>query len=55
MTPKWLLSATLAIVFWTLPSAQASPGPVELRAKDGVLISGLVYEAVRPKAIIPPS
>src|SRR3974390_298825 len=52
MALKWLLSTTLAIVFWTSPSAQANSGSVELQAKDGVLISGLVYEAARPKAII---
>ena len=52
MALKWLLSATLAIVFWMSSSAQANSGSVELQAKDGVLISGLVYEAARPKAII---
>src|SRR6516225_11709737 len=52
MALKWLLSATLAIVFWTSPSAQANSGSVELQAKDGVLISGLIYQAARPKAII---
>lgn len=50
MSLKWLMAAALA--FSTSANAQAGPEPVKLEARDGVTISGLVYEAEHPKAII---
>ena len=50
MSLKWLTSAILAL--WISTSGEADAGPVKLHAQDGVLISGLVYEAAHPKAII---
>lgn len=51
---KWLKRATMLLTFWLSANAQASvnPGPVSLQARDGVTISGLVYEARQPKGII---
>lgn len=54
MSLKWLKRATMLLTFWLSANAQASvsPGPVSLQARDGVTISGLVYEARQPKGII---
>ena len=54
MSLKWLKGAAMVLAFWLSANAQAgvSPGPVTLRAHDGVSVSGLVYEARQPKGII---
>lgn len=54
---RLMINAAVALAFWISSCAQANCGygstvPVGLRAQDGVLISAVVYEASRPKAII---
>ncbi len=57
MAKKWIISWTIAVSLSTVClsmvcHAQTDATPVTLRAKDGVVISGLVYEAPHPKATI---
>ncbi len=54
MSLNWLKSVIMVLAFGLSASALAgvSPGPVTLRAHDGVSISGLVYEARQPKGVI---
>jgi len=52
MALKWLMAAAAALAIPATASAQTSPNPVTLQARDGVSISGQVYEAKQPKAVI---
>jgi len=49
---KRLTGAAVALAILTSSNAQAEPRLVKLEAADGVSISGLVYEAEHPRAII---
>jgi dienelactone hydrolase len=52
MLLRWLIGATVALTFSSAASAQGKAEPVTLRARDGVSISALLYEAAQPKAVM---
>jgi alpha-beta hydrolase superfamily lysophospholipase len=47
-----MLGATAAVLFSTSVTAEAAGQAVNLRARDGVSISGMAYAADHPKAIV---
>jgi alpha-beta hydrolase superfamily lysophospholipase len=52
MSLKWTFGAAAAIALSTGAIAEITATPVTLQARDGLSISGLVYPAAHPKAII---
>lgn len=52
MWPVRSASGVVVFLLTTAFGAQAGPTSIHLRAKDGVDVSGLVYEAEQPKALI---
>ena len=52
MSPRWMIGATAAVLLSASATAEAASEAVTLRARDGVSISGLVYAADHPKAIV---
>lgn len=52
MPLKWILGAAVALGVSTAALAQTAGTPVTLHARDGVAISGLVYAAAHPKAVV---
>jgi alpha-beta hydrolase superfamily lysophospholipase len=52
MSLKWIVGVAAAFGLSTGALAQTAATPVTLQAGDGVSISGLVYPAAHPKAII---
>jgi len=52
MSLKWIVGAAAAFGLSTGAIAQTATTPVTLQARDGVSISGLVYPAAHPKAIV---
>jgi alpha-beta hydrolase superfamily lysophospholipase len=52
MPLKWIVAAAAAVGLSANAFAQTAGSPLTLRARDDVLISGLVYPAAHPKAII---
>ena len=47
-----IISVLAAFLFVAALNPQTLPRSIHLRAKDGVDISGLVYEAKQPKAVV---
>jgi hypothetical protein len=47
-----IISVLAAFLFVAALNPQTLPRSIHLRAKDGVAISGLVYEAKQPKAVV---
>jgi len=52
MRSSWIVGAVATFALSTGAIAQTAAMPVMLKARDGVSISGLVYPATHPKAII---
>jgi len=52
MWSSWIVGAVATFALSTGAIAQTAAMPVMLKARDGVSISGLVYPATHPKAII---
>ncbi len=52
MSPLWMIVVAAAVLFSTSASGEAASQAVMLQASDGVSISGLVYTAEHPRAIV---
>lgn len=52
MSPKWIIAIAISMCSCITLRAQTGPQPIELRADDGVAISGFVYNADHPRAVV---
>lgn len=52
MSLRWMIGATAAVLISSSAAAEAASQAVNLRARDGVSISGMAYAADHPKAIV---